>query len=213
MITQNPITGHAKKKLGNIYARTLYGKNVLQTCPPSTKGHQTPGQKAVCSAFAYLSRLSNQISASLLNSIYYSATVGRSRRAQWCKDLGSGLQKEESQWSFNPANIQKLGGNPIVSEQAFILTPASSQVSFASSNLSAVGNAKTDETPLLILICAEAGICIDLLSYTTLDNDEITLTNLSSTLIGKQCYIFPMWLVNVGTTNNPIYSYGSFKAE
>lgn len=211
MITQNPIIGHAKKKLGNIYARTQYGKNILQSCPPPTKGHQTKTQVAVCNAFGELSRLSNQISPSLLNNIYYSAPSGRSRRAQWMKDLSPGMQRDGLNWVFNPENIQILGGNQKVSEQAFILTPESTQVSFALSSLSAVGNAKTDEVPLLILICPSKNICIDLLSYTSIQDDQIILNPLSSTLVGNQCYIFPMWKVNVGTPSNPIYAYGRYE--
>lgn len=211
MITQNPIIGRAHNKLGNVFARTLYGKNVLQSCPPPTKGHQTSGQIAVCTAFGMLSMLSNQVPASLLNFIYYTAPNGRSRRAQWCKDLGKGMVKTDEEWTFDPLLIETLGGNPKVSEEAFILVPTSTQFEISVSSLSAVGNAATSQIPCLILICPSKNICIDLLSYTTLENGMLNVSPISTTLLNEECFIFPLWRVNVGTQANPIWAYGSYQ--
>ena len=211
MITQNPIIGRARKKLAGVYARTFYGKNILQSCPPSTKGKQTTSQVAACSAFGALSLMANQISASLLNMIYYAAPSGRSRRAQWTKDLSSGMVKTNGVWTFDPSLIQTLGYNSKVSETAFIFTPASTQLSISVAELSAVSPAIIDEVPLLILICADLNICQSLLDNTTLVEDTLSLENLSTSLIGHECYIFPLWKVNVGTTRTPVYAYGSFQ--
>lgn len=213
MLTQNPLIGRAKKKLGNIYARTLYGKNVIQTCPPPTKGKQTPNQIAASSRFGWLSRLSNQVSASLLNQIYYQAPIGRSRRMQWMKDLASGMTQAGESWQFLPQNIVSLGSNLKVSETAFNCVLASTQLNIPIADLSAVGSAITTETPLLILICPEADICISLLPYTTLQNEQISLNNLSSTLIGKESYIFPLWKTNIGTQATPVITFGSYQKK
>ena len=211
MITQNPVTGHSKKKLGGVYARTLYGKNIIQTCPHFKKGQATNNQRKTRSAFGYLSNLSNQVSASLLNYIYYSAPIGRSRRMQWNKDLSTGMQKDGDDWLFNPSMIQTLGTNPKVSEYPFISVVTSSQLVIPIESLSAVGNAITDQVPCLILICPTEKICISLLDYTTLDDNNLVISNLSSTLINKQCWIFPLWLVNIGTQRNEILTYGSYQ--
>lgn len=211
MITQNPIIGRARKKLAGVYSRTQYGKNILQSCPPPTKGKQTASQVAICNNFGALSLMANQLSASLLNSIYYAAPNGRSRRAQWTRDLSTGRVKIHGIWTFDPALIQTLGYNAKVSETPFIFTPASSQFSLSVSQLSAVSPAILDEVPLLILICVDLNICKSLLDYTTLTEDTLTLENLSASLIGHECYIFPLWKVNVGTTRTPIYAYGSFQ--
>ena len=210
MITQNPIIGRASKRIGGIYARTLYGKNILQSCPPPTKGHQTQGQKAVCNAFGLLSRLSNQVSASLLNNIYYAAPVGRSRRAQWCKDLGPGMVKTQQGWIFDPSLIETLGGNPKVTETAFSLILASTHLEISVSSLSAVGNADTSQIPCLILVCPSKNICIDLIPFTTLSEGTLNVEPISSTLLNEECFIFPLWQVNIGTQANPIWVYGSF---
>lgn len=211
MITQNPIIGRARKRIGGIYARTLYGKNVLQSCPPPTKGHQTQGQVAVCNAFGLLSKMSNQVTASLLNFIYYAAPVGRSRRAQWCKDLGTGMVKDSQGWIFDPSLIEILGGNPKVSETAFSLVPTSTRFEISVSSLSAVGNADINQVPCLILVCPSKNICIDLLPYTTLSDGTLTVEPISTTLLNKECFIFPLWRVNIGTQANPIWVYGSFQ--
>lgn len=210
MITQNPIIGRAKNKLAGVYARTLYGKNVLQSCPPPTKGHQTPSQQAVCSAFGRVSRLANQLSASMLNQIYYSAPQGRSRRAQWCKDLAKGMTKVDTDWIFNPSLIETLGGNPKVSTEPFIVTPTQTSLEISSDALSATTIADKSKVPCLVLICIEANVCISLVPYTSINDGTITLSNLSSTLVGKECYIFPLWQTNVGTTTTPIYAYGRY---
>lgn len=211
MITQNSIIGRARKKLGGIYSRTLYGKNVIQTCPPPTKGKQTKNQLESCDAFARLSKLSNQLPASLLNYIYYSAPIGRSRRAQWCKDLSGGMQKHIDVWTFDPTMIEILGGNPKVTETAYSLIPTSSRFEISVSSLSAVGNADTNQVPCLILMCPSKNICIDLLPYTTLNEGTLTVEPISSTLLNEVCFIFPLWRVNVGTLTTPIWAFGSFQ--
>lgn len=210
MITQNPIIGRAKNKLAGVYARTLYGKNVLQSCPPPTKGHQTANQQAVCSAFGRVSRLANQLSASMLNQIYYSAPQGRSRRAQWCKDLAKGMTKVDTDWVFNPNLIETLGGNPKVSTEPFLVTPTQTILEITSDALSATSIADKSKVPCLVLICIEANVCISLLPYTQLQDNILTLSNLSTTLVEKECYIFPLWQTNVGTQATPIYAYGSY---
>lgn len=211
MITQNPITGKARKKLGGVYARTLYGKNVLQQCPPSRKGKQTAAEIEASRGFGFVSLLSAQLSASLLNQIYYAPPTGRNRRQQWCKDLMTGRIKDGDTWNYNPNLIRKLGGNPKVSELPISLTPASTQVIIPLSSFSAVNNAITTEPPCIILICVEACICISLLDYTTLVEGNIVLQNLSTTLVGKECWLFPLWQTNIGTQQNPIICYGRFE--
>ena len=211
MITQNPIIGRAKKKLGAVYARTLYGKNVLQTCPPSRKGRQTAAEMASSAAFGKLSQLSNQVSISLLNSIYYEAPQGRSRRAEWCKQLGKGLKKNQNGWSYDPGQILALGSNHKVSEEAYSLIVASTEIHIDFSTLSMVGSAIPTEVPCLILICPSENICISLLDYTQIVNNTLVITPLSTTLLNKECWIFPLWAVNEGTQKNPALAYGSFQ--
>lgn len=211
MITQNPIIGRARKKLAGVYARTLYGKNILQSCPPPHNGKKTEYQAAAWNSFGLLSKMSNQLSASLLNSIYYAAPIGRSRRGQWCKDLATGMQKSAQGWIFDPTMIEILGGNPKVAETAFSLIPTLTRFEINVSSLSAVGNAVTTEIPCLILICPSKNICIDLLPFTTLNDGILTVEPISTTLLNEECFIFPLWRVNVGTQANPIWAYGSFQ--
>ena len=211
MITQNPITGKARKKLGAVYARILYGKNVIQQCPPSRKGKQTAAEVEASRGFGYVSLLSAQISASMLNQIYYAPPSGRNRRQQWCKDLMTGRFKDGDKWDYNPDLIRKLGGNPKVSESGISLTPASTEVVIPLSNFSAVNNAITTEPPCIILICVQECICISLLDYTSIVGDNIVLQNLSSTIVGKECWLFPLWQTNIGTQQNPIICFGRYE--
>lgn len=211
MITQNPITGRSRGRLANVYARTLYGKNVLQSCPPPTKGHQHPNQVKACTAFGYVSKLSNQISASVLNYLYYLQPQGRSRRQQWCKDLAKGMTKNGTEFAFDPSMIETLGGNAKVTETPVILTPEANQIQFSVDQLSVIGNVDTTLIPCVLMICPSEQICIDLLSFTTIDAGTITINPLSSTVIGKQCWFYFLWQINVGTQLTTIMSYGSYR--
>lgn len=210
MITQNPITGRAKKKMAGIYARTLYGKNVIQTCPPSTKGKQAPTQMAASSMFANLSQMSNQVSSSLLNQIFYYAPSGRSRRAEWCHQLAKGFTKEASSWSFDPSLLVSLGSNPKACETPYVCVLAQNSLRVPISELSASSSALLTELPCVIAIAPSVNQCISLIPYTTFDDDALVFQNLSPTLIGAQLYLYPLWKVNVRTAVNPLYMYGSF---
>lgn len=210
MITQNPIIGRARKKLGGVYCRTLYGKNVIQSCPPPKAGTLAPSQIAAGNIFGTISHLSNQVSASLLNQLFYSAPIGRSRRAEWMRQLYEGKEKQNETWVFNPTLIKRLGGNEAVTEEPMILTPTQNQLRFSVAEFSAIGRADLTKTPCLILICTATNQCISLLPWTTKTEDEIVCSNLSPTFIGQECSVYCLWQYNAGTAQNPVFVYGSF---
>jgi hypothetical protein len=107
--------------------------------------------------------------------------------------------------------IERLGGNSVVSQQYLTLTPLSTSVEIDLNNLNALANAIKTEPPCIILIDVEDCICISLLDYTTIDETTLYLGNLSTTLIGKECYLFPLWKINIGTEQNPIITFGSYQ--
>ena len=211
MITQNPIIGRARKKLAGVYSRTLWGKNVVQSCPPSTKGKQTASQLAAAERFGYMSRLSNQVDQSFLNAVFYSAPVGRSRRAEWMKQLCAGIVKDGAVWDFNPAGITQLGTNSVVTREPMIITPTENQLRFSVAEFSAVNWADTSKLPCLLLICKDTNQCITLLPWESLVDGDIVCQNLSPTFLNHECYLYCLWQYNTGTQANPIYTYGSFK--
>lgn len=212
MITQNPIIGRAKKKLAGVYARTLYGKNVLQTCPPPKKGSLQPSQIAAQTIFGTMSRMSNQLTQSELNYLFYQAPIGRSRRAEWMQQLMKGVVKNENTWDFVPTSIPAIGGNAAVTDAPMIITPTQNQLRFSVSTFSAIGNAVLDRTPCLLLICTDTKQAISLLPWTTMEDDEIVLDNLSPTFLNHECLLYCLWQYNAGTNQNPIWIYGSYNA-
>lgn len=210
MITQNPIIGRARKKLSGIYARTLYGQNVLQTCPPPKKGHLAQSQEHAQSFFGSISKLSNQVSASLLNQIFYQAPIGRSRRGEWMRQLLAAALKENGTWNFHPSLLPRLGGNAAVTEAPIIITPTQNQLRFSVSDFSSLTRADLTKTPCLILICKDTMQCISLLPWTSIDGDEIVLDNLSPTFLQHECHIYCLWQYNAGTQQTPIFTYGAY---
>lgn len=212
MITQNPIIGKARKKLGGVYARTLYGKNVVQTCPTYSPGSRTTNQRKASSMFGIVSRMSNQVDASLLNNIFYQAPIGRSRRAEWCHQLLAGAVKEDGEWTYQPSQLALLGGNLPVCSEPFIFSPNESSLQIAVGDLSHTERAILTEKPCLILICADTQQVVSLLDYTSVSNAVVTLQNLSPTYQGHECYLYPLWQINIGTQQNPIYTFGGFSA-
>lgn len=211
MITQNPITGKARRRLGNIYARTLYGKNVIQTCPPSRKGKETEALRKVNTLFKSISSMANQLSASLLNQIYYTPPTSRNRRQQFCKDLAMGRYYEDNEWKYNPSLIERLGNNPTVSTAPLQIEVLSNRVEINSSELSSTEIALVNEMPLLILIEFRTATCLSCFPYTQIENTNIILQNLPAKLIGKSVTIFPLWKTNIGTQANPIVTWGSYR--
>lgn len=211
MITQNPIIGRARKKLGGVYCRTLYGKNIIQACPPPKAGSLAPSQIESGRIFGYISRLSNQVSPSLLNNLFYTAPIGRSRRAEWMQQLSQGKEKQDNGWDFNPSLITRLGGNEAVTAEPMILTPTQNQLRFSVAEFSSIGRADLTKTPCLILLCKETQQCISLLSWTSIEDEEIVLQNLSPTFLGHECYLYCLWQYNQGTQQNPIWVYGSYQ--
>lgn len=210
MITQNPIIGRARKKLGGVYSRTLYGMNVVQACPPAKKGTFAESQIRSQNIFGAMSRLSNQVPASLLNNIFYHAPVGRSRRAEWMFQLMKGVMKDEMSFSYIPSLLPRLGGNAAVTQEPIIIVPTQNQLRFSFAETSQLPIADTSQTPCLILICTDTNQCISLLPWTTITDDEIVCTNLSPTYLGHECYIYCLWQYNAGTAQNPIYVFGSY---
>lgn len=211
MITQNPITGKARRRLGNIYARTLYGKNVIQTCPPPRKGKETEALRKVNNLFKAVANMANQLSASLLNQIYYTPPTGRNRRQQFFKDLAQGEYLDDNQWKFNPSLIERIGNNPIVSSDCLQIELLSNRVEISSSELSSTEIALQNEIPLLILICFDTQTCMSCLQYTQIETSTIVLQELPSRLIGKEVSIFPLWKTNIGTQANPIITWGGYR--
>lgn len=212
MITQNPIIGRARKKLGGVYCRTLYGKNVIQACPPPKAGSLAPSQIESSRIFGYISRLSNQVSPSLLNNLFYTAPIGRSRRAEWMQQLSQGKEKQENGWDYNPSLITRLGGNEAVTAEPMNMTPTQNQLRISVAEFSSIGRADQSKTPCIILICKETQQCISLLSWTSMGEEQIVLQNLSPTYLGKECYLYCLWQYNQGTQQNPIWVYGSYNA-
>lgn len=213
MITQNPIIGRARKKCAGIYARTLWGKNILQSCPPSTKGKQTPRQIETNNLFSKISRMAYQVSPSLLNQLFYEAPVGRSRRAEWMRQIAAGRQKLDGEWVFLPETIENLGGNLATCLEPFEVTPIGRQFTVNIANLSKTEIAITTEKPCVILMCQDTNTLISLIDYTTLTANQIQFENLTPTIIGHKCLLFTLWKYNAGSQQTPNHLYGSYKTN
>lgn len=211
MITQNPIIGRAKKKLGSVYARTMYGKNILQTCPPPTKGRQTQNQIAACTIFGYVSKLSNQLSQSLLNNIFYQNPSDRNRRQAFNKQLHSGVLKSNGQWIYDPSNISQIGTNTQTVASFKQITPIDQTFNIPFEDVPAINGADTSKIPLALAICPSANYCDSINYALTIENNILKFENASQLLVNRQCFIFVLWQINIGTQNNPIYAYGSYK--
>ena len=210
MITQNPITGRSRKKLSGVYARTLYGKNVIQSCPSRSSKPPTAALRENRSLFGLVTAMANQIPQGLLNSIYYSAPTGRSRRHVLAHQLFTGVTREDGVRSFSTGGLQELGTNTLVLLEPVILTPSDVTFNIDVADLDLTVAAHADRVPLIIAVSYTLCVCASLKSYTSLSNGVITVTPIPSTWVGQQLFLYPLFDVNVGTSNNPIYAPGSF---
>ena len=213
MITQNPIIGRSRKKLGNVYSRTLWGKNILQTCPVMPCSPPTIALRASRDAFKLVQKMCHQISPSTLTQIYYAAPEGKPRRSVLMSQLLAPAIRSKKEVSFDLNLLKVLGTNRIVTEAGLIVEIMETEFSLPKEMFSATAYADTSRVPLIILVSYELGVCISLRSYTTLDGDWISFQNLSPTLIGHEVLMICLWETNIGTESNPNFIVGGYRAQ
>lgn len=213
MITQNPITGRSRKKLAGVYARTLWGLNVIQSCPKPSTVPPTPALKDSRAAFALVMQMANMVSQSLLFNIFYAAPVGRSRRHVLSSQLFTGVQRNADGIRFNAEAITQLGSNPVVTTSGILFQVPAKTFSIPVASFNATQLADTSQCPCVFAISYDLGICVPLLSYTTLNSDNIDFSNISDTLLGQNVLLLPLWPTNVGSVQYPIWAFGAFRAE
>ena len=210
MITQNPIIGSAKKKIGNVYSRTLYGKNVVQTCP--YRGNETKSEISNTNrqTFTNIIRMANLESQSMLNNIFYNSPTGRNRRQEWTRQLMTMKQKSGNRYFMNPTALKNIGGNITASKNIVENIVENSTHNISKSATSPTPAALQNEIPLVYLIEPTTATLMNCLNNTTIDNTQITITNLPEKVINKTCYFIVLWKVNMNTSANPILRFGSY---
>lgn len=213
MITQNPIVGRSRKKLAGVYARTLWGKNVIQSNPSKSSVPPTRALKDSRNAFGHIMQMANMVPKSILYNIYYNAPVGRSRRHVLSSQLFTGVQRANMEISYNLSALSMFGSNPVSTTSGLIFTVQAKNFQLAKTLFSATPIADISRVPCVFAISYELGVCVPLLDYTAVFNDELQFTNISDTFIGHAVLLLPLWQINLGTSQNPIWVFGSYAAE
>lgn len=213
MITQNPIIGRSRKKLAGVYARTLWGKNVLQSLPSPTKVPPTKALNESRAAFGRVTTMANMIPASLLFNICYATPVGRSRRHVVTSQLFTGVVRDGLDISFNLEAISQFGTNPVVTRSGLLFTIPAKAFTIPIADFNATQLADTSLVPCIMAMSYELRVCVPWLPYTEIDGDTLSFSNISDTFLGHEVLLLPLWQVNIGTAQNPIWVYGSFNAE
>lgn len=210
MITQNPIVGRSRKKLAGVYARTLWGKNVIQSCPTPSNTPPTQALKDSRAAFARVSQMANMVPSTLLANLFYTAPLGKSRRAALSSQLFTGVQRSRKQVAFNLEAISQLGSNVVVTTQGLLYTIPSKSFTMAMDDFSTTSIADTSRVPCVFAISYDLRICVPLTAYTSIEGNTLVFDNISDTLVGNEILIIPLWQTNIGSSANPIWVYGSF---
>ena len=211
MITQNPIIGRSRKKLAGVYARTLWGMNIIQSLPSPSSKPPTKALRDNRSAFAVVQQMANMVPPSLLPSLYYDKPVGRSRRHLISSDINTGVVHVDKEVSFDLTAFTRLGTNPIVTSNTVIHTATDKNFTMPKAMFDATDIADTTRQPCLFALSYEAAVCVPLLDYATLDGDNIVFQNVSDTFVGLSAAYVCLWQVNVGTEQYPVWVYGSYR--
>ena len=211
MITQNPITGRSRRKLAGVYARTLWGMNIIQSCPGPSKVPPSAALKSSRATFGHVMMMANQVPASLLTQIYYTAPVGRSRRQLLSKQLFAGVLRSDGEITYSLEAITQLGTNPVSTNMGLITTIPAKSFTLPKSSFPATNVADTSKPPCVFAISYDLGICVDWQSYTELDGDDLVFSNISDTFIGQHVLLLCLWQVNIGTTQTPVWQFGRFQ--
>lgn len=213
MITQNPIIGRSRKKMGNVYARTMWGKNIIQTCPTNRRPSKSKALHASYDAFRVVTRLANQVPATLLSNIYYAAPVGRSRRHVLTSQLFTGVLRDNDQISFDVNAISQLGTNPVTTTAGLVHTIPGASFTLPVSAFPATELADTSRAPLVFAISYRLLNCTALLSNVTVEDNELHFVNISETLHGQPVLLIALWQTNIGSSQTPNWVFGGFLAE
>ena len=213
MITQNPITGRSRKKLAGVYARTLWGKNVIQSCPVYKKKAPSKALKDSRAAFAQITQMANMVDASLLNNIYYSAPTGRSRRHVLTSQLFAGVSRFNKKIFYNLQMITKIGSNRATTTAGILYTIESKNFTIPKSSFPSQTLADTNRVPCVLAISYDLCLCESLFDYITISGNNLIFDNVSDTLIGHEMLLVALWQTNIGTLLNPIYVFGSLDAD
>ena len=211
MITQNPIVGRSRKKLAGVYARTLWGKNIIQSLPCASKVPASPALRSSRDAFGIVVRMSHMVPAELLPQIYYTAPTGRSRRAVLTSQLMQGVIRNSTGIVLNETGITQLGTNPISSIHPFRWNAPSANFRLPISSFGATEIADTSRIPLILAISFDLKLCDSWLYCTSIDGNDLVFNNISDTFIDKFVWLFCLWQVNIGTSTTPIWVYGSYE--
>lgn len=213
MITQNPIIGRSRKKLSGVYCRTLWGNNVIQSCPKPSTTPPSIALQASRAAFKHVIGMANQLSQSSLNELYYMAPVGRSRRHVLTSQLMQAVVRGQGSVSYNAGLVAQIGTNLAALRQPIIMTPTNTIIEIAVSDLVMTQVAETTLQPFVLALSYEMGIAYNLSPLSILSQGMLEIQPIPSTWIGHELYIYPLFPVNVGTSANPIYAPGRFEAN
>lgn len=213
MITQNPIVGRSRKKLAGVYARTLWGKNIIQSCPKPATAPPSPALRQSRSAFAGIMQMANMVPKPLLYNIYYSAPVGRSRRHVITSQLFTGVSRTNGQVVFRLEDLAELGTNPVATNYGLFYEVLAKDFYIPVAGFHATQVANTGLLPCVFAVSYELRICAPLLSYTALEGNQLHFSNISDTFLGHTVLLLPLWQINMGTVQTPIWQYGSFRLE
>lgn len=211
MITQNSLIGHAKNKLGGVYARTLYGKNIIQSCPVYSSTKATDKQKNVRSLFKAVSNMANVLTASQLNQIYYYSPSGCNRRMMHNKQLQTILQGQGTERSYNCDNLMKIGTNSVVTNELFELEVSTNEITIPISTIQHSESAILDQNPIAIAFDVETPILYDFSNKISIGNGNLIISELGEQYQNRTFKIAFLWKINIGTAQNPIIVNGAFE--
>lgn len=210
MITQNSLIGHAKQKLGGVYARTMYGKNILQSCPVYSSTKATDNQKNVRTLFKAVSNMANVLTPSQLNQIYYYSPSGCNRRMLHNKQLQTILQGQGTERAYNCDNLLKIGTNSVVTNELFELAVSTNEITIPISTIQHFDNAILNQNPIAIAFDVETPILYDFSNKISIDNENIIISELGELYQNHTYKIAFLWKINIGTTQMPIIVNGAF---
>ena len=211
MITQNSLIGHAKQKLGNVYARTMYGKNILQSCPVYSSTIATDNQKNVRSLFKAVSNMANVLTPSQLNQIYYYSPTGCNRRMLHNKQLQTMLQGKGTERAYDCDNLQKIGTNSVVTNKLYEIAVSTNEITIPISTIQHSESAILDQKPIAIAIDVETPLLYEFSNKISIENGNLIISELGEQYQNRTYKIAFLWKINIGTAQNPIIVNGAFE--
>ena len=151
----------------------------------------SPKRLACQTAFRYVTEMANQLPASLLNNLFYSAPVGKSRRSVLISQLMKAVVRNDTEINYNAQLVSALGGNPIALKTPNIVQFTDTNITIQVDDVDVTPVAEISMLPCVIALSYDLHVVYNLLPLSSIENGTVSIGPVPSNWVGNEFYLYP----------------------